>query len=60
VPEFPQPLSEGIEVGGVQRRGYRLQHANAIDLLRLSAERRGEEAASHSAEEGPSIHYSIT
>jgi hypothetical protein len=47
----------------VEWRNWTLQKANPIPfprLLRLGGERRGEEAASHGADECPPIHYSIT
>ena len=63
VPEFPQPLSEGIEVGSVHRRGRCLQHTDPIHLPRrlgLGGERRGEESTSQSAEERSPVYHSIT
>ena len=35
VAEVPQPLAQGVEIGGVPCRGYRLQNPDAIDLPRL-------------------------
>ena len=33
--EFPQTAAEGVELRGVERRRYGLQHANPIALPRL-------------------------
>jgi hypothetical protein len=60
VAHVPQPLAQGVEIGGVPCRGYRLQNPDAIDLphsLRAHSERRGEEAPRNPADERSPIHH---
>jgi hypothetical protein len=60
VSEVTQPLTEGLwAVGdGVDRQ---VTYSSKLGrLLGLGGERRGEEAASNSSDEGSTIHYSIT
>ena len=63
VTEVTQFLTEGLCRVGINARVDRGQVAYSSDLgrlLSLGGERRGEEPASHSAEECPPTHYWIT
>ena len=62
-PELAQPLPERVEQGRPIGRGRQTKKTyprRLSHLLRLGGERRGEEAASHGAEERTSVHHSIT
>jgi len=60
VPKFPQPLSEALDVGGIDHRRGSFDHADATELLwflRLGA-RRSEDGASQATQERTSVHKS--
>ena len=62
VATFMKSLFEALQQMGdmLLRRDRKATDAVLSRLLRPSGERRGEEAASKSADEGSSVHYSIT
>jgi hypothetical protein len=59
IPKFEQAASKALEVGSVDRRRRSLEHADAIDFLRLrlADERRREYAPTHCNDECPPVHH---
>src|SRR5262249_11907953 len=62
VSELSQSLAKGVEIGGIERRRCRLQHAEAPNFflcLRDASERQHRDVTGDTEDERPPVHHRI-